>query len=163
MGELKENSVIRIGRSPVADFVIEHRGISQYHAELRLLSDGSGPPRLCIRDVSSNGTGMKRPGAEGATTQGATTLTKNADEAITDDAQLLFPMRLKENHGDRAWVTVNPHGLVEGTKPDGKADGAKVEKEKKTKKAKAAKNSPVAAKEDGSGSDQEADTEAARK
>merc|ERR1711907_931363 len=127
-------SVIRIGRSPVADFVIEHRGISQYHAELRLLPDSSGPSRLCVRDLSSNGTGLKRHGAEGAT-EGATTLTKNSDEPVTDDAQLLLPMRLKENHGDRAKITVNLHGIMEGVKADG--NGAKAETpSKKSKKAK---------------------------
>ena len=40
--ELKEGGVIRIGRSPVADFQIEHRGISQYHAEFRLLPGEAG-------------------------------------------------------------------------------------------------------------------------
>merc|ERR1712203_8488 len=101
MGNLRVGSVIRIGRTPAADFVIEHRGISQYHAELRLLSDSSDPPRLCIRDLSSNGTGIKRPGE-----QEGTTIRKNTDEPIADGAQLLVPMRLKEDHGGRAWITV---------------------------------------------------------
>jgi hypothetical protein len=163
--QLKESGVVRIGRSPVADFVIDHRGISQYHAELRVLPDAAGPLKLCVRDLSSNGTGLKRPGAEGATC-----LTKNVDEPLADGVQLLVPMRLKETHLARAWLTVNLHGLVDVAKAD-VSGGGKAESSSKGKKARRAKSPSEAgvdeksgaAKEDGSGSDQEADAEAARK
>lgn len=160
---LKDGVVVRIGRSPVADFVIEHRGVSQYHAELRLLPDGKNPARLCIRDVSSNGTGIKRPGADEAVN-----LPKNGDEPVVDGAQLLVPMRLKENHLGRAWITVNLHGFVDGGKADNsvKEPSSKNSKGKKSRRHKkspseaaAADNSPA---KDGSGSEQ-ADAEAARK
>lgn len=101
---LKEGSVIRIGRSPVADFQIEHRGISQYHAELRLVAKGKGRARLCVRDLSSNGTGLKKPGTEGDSSE---TLKKDVDEPVEDGFQVLVPMRLKENHTGRSWISIS--------------------------------------------------------
>lgn len=138
--ELKEGSVIRIGRSPVADFNIEHRGISQYHAELRVIAG-----ELNLRDLSSNGTGLKRRGDEGATC-----LKKDTDVPLADGVQLLVPMRLKESHSTRAWVTLAIH-----------------EAAPKTKKAKRAKSpsegSAPVEEANGSGSDQEGDADVARK
>eukprot|EP00928_Gymnodinium_smaydae_P061691 TRINITY_DN45721_c0_g1_i1.p1 TRINITY_DN45721_c0_g1~~TRINITY_DN45721_c0_g1_i1.p1 ORF type:complete len:317 (+),score=76.83 TRINITY_DN45721_c0_g1_i1:79-951(+) len=129
--ELKSGGVIRIGRSPVADFSIEHRGISQYHAELRLLPDSDGVQRLSVRDLSSNGTGLKRPGAERAVC-----LKKDADETLVDGAQLLIPMRVKENHTGRAWIKVaiqarsgseakSDNGSGSGDQEEGDADAAR--------------------------------------
>eukprot|EP00401_Gymnodinium_catenatum_P064885 CAMPEP_0117526768 /NCGR_PEP_ID=MMETSP0784-20121206/36454_1 /TAXON_ID=39447 /ORGANISM="" /LENGTH=358 /DNA_ID=CAMNT_0005323003 /DNA_START=31 /DNA_END=1105 /DNA_ORIENTATION=+ len=168
--ELKVGSVIRIGRSPVADFSIEHRGISQYHAELRLLPDGHGPPRLCVRDLSSNGTGLKRPGVEGATF-----LKKDCDEPTVDGAVLLIPMRIKENHAGRAWLTLSMHGAVDNGKDvetaPKEAAPAKRKKARRSpsgpkaataEKSPARAASPVAAKAQ-SDSDREEDQEAARK
>merc|ERR1712187_127245 len=99
--ELKGGGVCRIGRSPVADFHIDHRGISQYHAEIRLLQNGTGPSRLCVRDLSSNGTGVKRPGSDGDK-DSAVCIKKDVDEPLVNGVQLLVPMRLKENHLGRA-------------------------------------------------------------
>lgn len=94
---------VRIGRAPGNDIVVEHRGASQYHAELRLLPDTSGEPRLHVRDLSMNGTGMKK--AEG---QQPECLVKNTNEPVPDGATLLVPMMLKAalTSNDRAWLKV---------------------------------------------------------
>mmetsp|Transcript_29970 Transcript_29970/g.95655 ORF Transcript_29970/g.95655 Transcript_29970/m.95655 type:complete len:361 (-) Transcript_29970:47-1129(-) len=97
------NMAVRIGRAPGNDIVVEHRGASQYHAELRLLPDANGAQRLHVRDLSMNGTGLKR--ADGKV---AECLTKNANEPISDGAELLVPMMLKASltSSDRAWLKV---------------------------------------------------------
>lgn len=96
--ELKPGCSIRIGRSPVADYHIDNRGISQQHCEIRLAANGSG---LVVRDSSSNGTGLKRPG-----TTEATPIKKETDEQISDGSTILVPMRVKPGQGNRAWLTV---------------------------------------------------------
>lgn len=118
--QLKTEEVIRIGRSPVVNYVIEHRGISQYHAEFRLLPDpGGNGNRLCIRDLSSNGTGLKKAGSE--TAQG---LKKDTDEPVPDGSVLLVPMRLKENHSGRAWLTVAIHDEAQNESPKVCSEGS---------------------------------------
>lgn len=157
--ELKGGNVIRIGRSPVADVHIDHRGISQYHAEIRLLPNGSGAPRLCVRDLSSNGTGLKRPGQDG---DSSVCIKKDTDEPIVDGVQLLVPMRLKENHTGRAWLTVKLKGNADGS-ADEKEDGSEARNSptdcEKSPPAPAAK----ARSDSASGSDKEEDQETARK
>lgn len=104
------DSAVRIGRAPVNDVIVEHRGASQYHAELRLLpsSNGNGGFALHVRDLSMNGTGLKR--AEG---QQAQCIAKNSNEPLPDGATLLVPMMLKAalSPNDRAWLKVQ---LLEG-------------------------------------------------
>jgi len=101
-----ENVSIRIGRAPLNDIVVAHRGVSQYHAEVKLMErEGDGPARLCVRDLSMNGTGLKKSDAKGAA---AVCLAKNADEPLPDGALVLVPYMLKENQteNDRAWLKV---------------------------------------------------------
>lgn len=135
--DLQVGNVIRIGRSPAVDFAIEHRGVSQYHAEFKVISE-DGKPKLCIRDLSSNGTGLKRQDADAATC-----LQRDKDEPVPDGSVLLVPMRLKENHSGRAWLTVSMGG-----------GAAKKSKKAKVREASEAKS--------GEGSGEEKD-EAARK
>eukprot|EP00927_Polykrikos_kofoidii_P049694 TRINITY_DN43717_c0_g1_i1.p1 TRINITY_DN43717_c0_g1~~TRINITY_DN43717_c0_g1_i1.p1 ORF type:complete len:314 (-),score=62.95 TRINITY_DN43717_c0_g1_i1:61-927(-) len=117
--ELKVGDVVRVGRSPVANFMIEHRGISQYHADFRLLPDPSGRGlRLCVRDMSSNGTGLKKPDSDVAQV-----MKKDTDKAISNGCVLLVPMRLKEDHAGRAWLTVKINGQEESPKGGSEASG----------------------------------------
>eukprot|EP00929_Paragymnodinium_shiwhaense_P000941 TRINITY_DN101141_c0_g1_i1.p1 TRINITY_DN101141_c0_g1~~TRINITY_DN101141_c0_g1_i1.p1 ORF type:complete len:307 (-),score=98.36 TRINITY_DN101141_c0_g1_i1:113-943(-) len=139
--ELQEGNVIRIGRSPAADFNIEHRGVSQYHAEFKVSTEGD-KPKLVIKDVSSNGTGLKRQDAESAPC-----LKKDVEEPVPDGSVLLVPHRLKENHSGRAWLTISLGA------------GGASKKSKKEKKAK-----EVSAEEDDAASGSaDGDGEAARK
>jgi len=94
-----EDKAIRIGRAPGNDILVEHRGVSQYHAEVRL-AEGGSEPRLCIRDLSMNGTGLKRPGSETPSS-----CPKNTDDALPDGAVILVPMMLKAD-AQRAWLRV---------------------------------------------------------
>jgi len=97
---------VRIGRAPGNDIVVDHRGASQYHCELRLLADdnGGGNHRLHIRDLSMNGTGMRK--AEGKQPE---CLEKQKNEPVPDGAVLLVPMMLKapSTPADRAWLKVD--------------------------------------------------------
>ncbi|CAK0836245.1 unnamed protein product [Prorocentrum cordatum] len=99
-----EDKAIRIGRAPGNDILVEHRGVSQYHAEVRL-AEGGSEPRLCIRDLSMNGTGLKRPGSETPSS-----CPKNTDDALPDGAVILVPMMLKAD-AQRAWLRVQ---ILEG-------------------------------------------------
>lgn len=95
--DLKEGVILRIGRSPACDFYIEHRGISQHHCELRFESG-----KLLVRDVSSNGTGLKAVGSKEANK-----IKKDTDVSLPKGSTLLVPMRVKENQENtRVWINV---------------------------------------------------------
>lgn len=99
---------IRIGRAPGNDLIVESRGVSQYHAELRLLRlDGEVYPRLCVRDLSMNGTGLKRPDGKAPLH-----VDKRADVPLQDGSVLLVPMLLKVSQAasDRGWLRVEFEG-----------------------------------------------------
>jgi len=100
------DAAVRIGRAPGNDIVVDHRGASQYHCELRLLPDdnGGGDHRLHVRDLSMNGTGMRK--AEG---KGPECLAKHNNEPVPNGAVLLVPMMLKapSTPADRAWLKVD--------------------------------------------------------
>lgn len=92
---LTAGATIKIGRSPTAEFKIEHRGCSQNHAEFTVVaSDNGGAPRLCVRDTSSNGTGLRRPGVEHIARIG-----KDTDEPIETGMVVVMPMRIKDDQG----------------------------------------------------------------
>merc|ERR1712187_645780 len=158
--ELKGGGVVRIGRSPVADFHIDHRGISQYHAEIRQLQNGAGPPRLCVRDLSSNGTGVKRPGADG---DSPVCIKKDVDEPLVDGMQLLIPMRLKENHSGRAWLTVNLKGATDDEPEEEKGRRSASDASRKASPGKSPAAPAKAESDSGSASEKEEDQESARK
>jgi len=99
-----ETDVVRIGRAPGNDVVVDHRGASQYHAELRFIPDASGVPQLHVRDLSMNGTGLKTEDDKSAKQT-----TKLSNEPVPDGSTLLVPMLLKaalSNH-ERAWLKVD--------------------------------------------------------
>lgn len=99
---------IRIGRAPGNDIIVESRGVSQYHSELRLLRfSGEAAPSLCVRDLSMNGTGLKRPDGKAPIH-----LDKRADIPLQDGSVLLVPMLLKvsQSSNDRGWLRVDFDG-----------------------------------------------------
>jgi len=99
-----ETDLVRIGRAAGNDVVVEHRGASQYHAELRLAPDASGVPQLHVRDLSMNGTGLKT-----ADDKAARQTRKLANEVVPDGSALLVPMLLKASlsNTERAWLQVD--------------------------------------------------------
>lgn len=98
--DLKEGTILRIGRSPVSDLYIEHRGVSQHHCELRFESG-----KLLVRDLSSNGTGLKAAGSKEANG-----IKKDSDVSFPKGSTLVVPMRVKENQGNRVWINVAMQG-----------------------------------------------------
>lgn len=109
---------VRIGRAPGNDVTLDHRGVSQYHAEIRVLvpEGGAGVPQLCIRDLSMNGTGLRRS-EEAKPVQ----LVKRTDEPLPDGSVLLVPMQLKATPvpTERAWLRVDYVTPAVGESPAG--------------------------------------------
>jgi len=141
--ELGAKTPIRIGRAPANDIVVDSRGVSQYHAELRVLRrDGESSPSLHIKDLSMNGTGVKRPGAASPAH-----LDKRADEHLPDGSVLLVPMLLKvsQQTSDRAWLKVEYLTEAEAAASSIPAANGKSHKSRKT-----AAVSQVAREENGS-------------
>lgn len=120
---------VRIGRAPGNDIIVESRGVSQYHSELRYVRlDGQVGPRLCLRDISMNGTGLKRPDGKGPVH-----LEKKVDTELPDGAQILIPMLLKvsQKQEDRAWLRVKFGG-------PGKSEGSQQVSSRRTRESKSA-------------------------
>lgn len=132
------DKAIRIGRAPGNDLQIEHRGASQYHAEIRLLAgeDDDDKPRLCVRDLSMNGTGLKRH-----EDKEPVQIKKGEDERIYHGSSILVPMLLKidQSPDERAQLRVSfdePEGQEppeedEESKQNGKAKSPSKKKLKK--------------------------------
>lgn len=121
--DLDEKKCVRIGRAPGNDIQVELRGCSQFHAEIRLLpSEEEGlPPRLVVRDLSMNGTGLKLGDTP------AVGAKKDQDLPLYHDMQILVPLQLKLNQTpeDRAWLKLSFDEPDVGAPPkrDGQADG----------------------------------------
>mmetsp|Transcript_64430 Transcript_64430/g.162165 ORF Transcript_64430/g.162165 Transcript_64430/m.162165 type:complete len:362 (-) Transcript_64430:209-1294(-) len=146
--QLGAETPIRIGRAPGNDIIVESRGVSQYHAELRMLQqDGEVSPKLHVRDLSMNGTGLKRAGG-----MPPVQLDKRADVHVPDGSQLLVPMLLKVNQqpSDRAWLKVeylaDSEVAAAGSAPPPRSNG-------KAQKSRAAAEASKAAPGESEGSD----------
>lgn len=83
-------NVVRIGRSPKNDIVVSLPGISNIHAELLISGSGgeSGSMGLAIVDSSSNGTGLKLPGASIAK------LKRGEETCVPDKSVIIMPMKV---------------------------------------------------------------------
>jgi len=53
---------VSLGRLAKNDITLEHPGVSGTHAEFSLLARGEGLYVLGVKDSSTNGTGVRRPG-----------------------------------------------------------------------------------------------------
>jgi len=139
--ELGAETPIPIGRAPANDVVVDSRGVSQYHAELRVLRQDGDSASLHVRDLSMNGTGVKRPGGV------PVHLDKRADEHVPDGSVLLVPMLLKvsQQTSDRAWLKVEYLTEAEAAASSIPAANGKSHKSRKT-----AAVSQVAREENGS-------------
>lgn len=86
-----EDRAIKIGRAAKGnDVVIEAKGCSWFHSELRLQKGASGL-ELVLRDVSTNGTGLKASGGK------IERIEKGVDAKVTDGTTILLPMKVKAN------------------------------------------------------------------
>merc|ERR1719265_383851 len=97
---------VRIGRAPENHVVFKLPGVSWLHAELKLQApaptgDGDngtngvhGAPTVVVRDLSTNGTGVKQ-----SSEKYATRLPKDADTPLQSGAVLVLPMRVKHEDG----------------------------------------------------------------
>lgn len=102
--KLGADTPVRIGRSPACDIVVKSRAVSQYHVELRVAGPGEEEgSRLVVRDLSMNGTGLKRPENDRPSH-----LDKNADAPLPHGSVILVPMMLKvsQEQAERAWLKV---------------------------------------------------------
>eukprot|EP00929_Paragymnodinium_shiwhaense_P083728 TRINITY_DN44721_c0_g1_i2.p1 TRINITY_DN44721_c0_g1~~TRINITY_DN44721_c0_g1_i2.p1 ORF type:complete len:572 (-),score=119.77 TRINITY_DN44721_c0_g1_i2:591-2306(-) len=99
---LASGRVLRVGRAPTSDIVVDMDGVSALHAELftRPSAANADVMQLCIRDNSKNGTGV-RPGRGGQQKAGAALLGPGSWEAIHrgsfkvlhDGWQFIVPLR----------------------------------------------------------------------
>lgn len=155
---------VRIGRAPGNDIIVESRGVSQYHTELRFLRlDGEVGPSLCVRDLSMNGTGLKRPDGKAPAH-----LDKRADVPLQDGTVLLVPMLLKVSQSaqDRAWLKVDFDGSGKAGDPTpieqrAPASGSK-RSHRESAAAPSAQQSAAPAGANGSGGGSEEDVEKCR-
>lgn len=109
--EVGADTPVRIGRAPGNDIIVESRGVSQYHTELRCLwlDEDTVSPSLCVRDLSMNGTGVKRPGGKAPVH-----VEKQTNVPLEHGSVLLVPMLLKVSQSaqERAWLRVDIQGPV---------------------------------------------------
>jgi len=96
--------VIRMGRCPKKNHVvINHPGISNLHAELKLLPGATADSYvLGICDRSSNGTGLQLPDCESVAQ-----LEKGVDTPLSHDLSLVFPIRVKAQGANSAETRIH--------------------------------------------------------
>eukprot|EP00403_Amphidinium_massartii_P007481 CAMPEP_0178374312 /NCGR_PEP_ID=MMETSP0689_2-20121128/2311_1 /TAXON_ID=160604 /ORGANISM="Amphidinium massartii, Strain CS-259" /LENGTH=449 /DNA_ID=CAMNT_0019994277 /DNA_START=46 /DNA_END=1393 /DNA_ORIENTATION=+ len=100
-----EAQAVKIGKGPANDVVVTHTGCSTQHAEIRLQDDDGIAPKLVVRDLSVNGTGVQRSGS--TKTHG---LEKDVDTPLEEGYLLFMPYRLKVKSTDptsRVWLRVS--------------------------------------------------------
>lgn len=94
--------LIRVGRAAANDFVVVDRGVSSFHAELRLSSFDDGAACMRVYDQSTNGTGLqKRRGKP------ARVLAKSSGDVLPDGGTLVMPARLKHDDSKRHYIRVH--------------------------------------------------------
>lgn len=84
---------VRLGRAAANELVIGtgNKNVSSYHAELWLVGT---PPRLCVRDLSMNGTGLKYGEDEPIRCE------KGKDVPLSIGALLIVPLSMKSKTAD---------------------------------------------------------------
>eukprot|EP00927_Polykrikos_kofoidii_P077172 TRINITY_DN74142_c0_g1_i1.p1 TRINITY_DN74142_c0_g1~~TRINITY_DN74142_c0_g1_i1.p1 ORF type:complete len:1346 (-),score=230.61 TRINITY_DN74142_c0_g1_i1:293-4273(-) len=95
--ELLPGQVVRIGRSPKSDVMVDNGGVSWQHAELKVIMpqrDGQAEPELCILDLSSNGSGLQRPGGSPIRA-----LSRGVATPVPDGGVLAVPLKVKPKIG----------------------------------------------------------------
>eukprot|EP00930_Biecheleria_cincta_P080545 TRINITY_DN6888_c0_g1_i1.p1 TRINITY_DN6888_c0_g1~~TRINITY_DN6888_c0_g1_i1.p1 ORF type:complete len:962 (-),score=130.78 TRINITY_DN6888_c0_g1_i1:131-2983(-) len=102
---------IRLGRAKENDVIIEQKGTSSFHCEFRFLqNDGAATAELHIRDISTNGVGLKAPG------HSAKRLQKGVDTVVADGSIVILPFKVKAEETDnleelRAYIKVSVNAL----------------------------------------------------
>merc|ERR1712061_168804 len=125
-----EDRTIVAGRWKKDEIVLEHRGISNQHFELKLLK--SPKVQLGIRDTSSNGTGFKLPNQEEVVR-----LAKGVDTPVPDGAIIVCPV-INKDSAPQLEVRVQVSSVNDKSKKkktEDQAGSSKKQKEAKQKEA----------------------------
>lgn len=88
--------VIRIGRLQMNEIQVHNEDVSGIHVEIRLPENAARikhEPKLKVRDISGNGTGICLPGGD------KKYLKKNSDTSMPNGSSLLLPMRVNKSRG----------------------------------------------------------------
>lgn len=99
---IRVGGVLRIGRGVANDVVLDFEGVSVYHAEIHLqprAAGEAGPPLLCVRDESKNGTAVRAgPHAEEKADADAwEPLKKGALRILQHGWQVMMPLNSRKN------------------------------------------------------------------
>lgn len=92
----QEDEPLKVGRNKKSSIVVTQTGISWVHLEIRPSQKGDehAEPLLCVRDVSSNGVGLRRS-RKGELQR----LEKDVDTELPPGASLEMPFRVKAVEG----------------------------------------------------------------
>jgi len=98
---IRVGGVLRIGRGVANDVVLDFEGVSVYHAEIHLqprAAGDAGPPLLCVRDESKNGTAVRAgPHAEEVAAEAWEPLKKGALRILQHGWQIMMPLNSRKN------------------------------------------------------------------
>lgn len=84
-----QEDCLRIGRDPASEVPVNLPGVSWAHAELRLCKGSSAEPSLCLRDLSSNGTGLKDGSG------GIARVKRGVDVEVPLNSLVVLPLKIK--------------------------------------------------------------------
>ncbi|CAE7840998.1 unnamed protein product [Symbiodinium sp. CCMP2592] len=84
-----QEDCLRIGRDPASEVPVNLPGVSWAHAELRLGTGTPGAPSLCLRDLSSNGTGLKDGSG------GIARVKRGVDVEVPLNSLVVLPLKIK--------------------------------------------------------------------
>lgn len=107
---------IRIGRAPDNEVVVDVKGSSNFHAELRLVGTPAEDPKLLIADKSTNGTAVK---VEDIVTR----IKKGVDTDVPDGAMIMLPVKIKGGNDGAAVARASLLVSIIETVPKAKEDG----------------------------------------
>lgn len=105
-----EDEPVKIGRHHKNNVTLSNPGVSWVHCELRLLSGVRGGlqfrPGLCVRDVSSNGVGLKAPYHDEPVR-----IEKGVDVEVPHQSELVVPFKVtKKKEGYQTTMSVDIDG-----------------------------------------------------
>lgn len=141
---LGDSKPVRIGRGSANDVVVESKAVSLFHAELRVLQlETETLPRVCIRDLSMNGSGLKLPRVKDVPHSGTMHLPKGKDVPLDNGATILIPMMLKmtQSSSDRSWLKIEFKKTAEEAELTVRKDSASKEERTKAESGKGKKRS----------------------
>lgn len=96
---IKNNETVLIGRDQKCDMVIRHMSVSNRHCEIGVGGDTEGLPHCYVKDLSSNGTWVRRMIGENKVLSKPDRIKKGTThDLFTGDLILLLPPGHTDNH-----------------------------------------------------------------